>query len=154
MVDGRKRDIHLEALNTDTFVRCLFCGVSTPVQRTSESHYVKGVELSHLLLTVRPHTFSRPLKSTTGKQILYHRDYLEAIYKNPAINCQQSSHNPLFIQHLSIPVCLVLTICAPPIGIMSDWCRDLMLGYRTRLRILALIIHGMVGRHIRDRGSP
>lgn len=84
---------------------------------------------------------------------MYRRDCVEDLYKNPSLNCQQLKHHPFFVQHLGILINLVLTIYAPPAGVISDQCSDLMWGCQSRLQTLRLIRRGMLGRHIMESGS-
>ena len=62
---------------------------------------------------------------------MHFRDCVQATCKNSLIDCHQPSNHPLIIQHLCILVNRVLAIYSPPVGIIRNRCRDLMLGCRS-----------------------
>lgn len=85
------------------------------------------------LLDICLQTTSRPVKPVAVKQVMHLRNCQKTPCKNSRLDCHQPSYHHLVVLYLGVPIDLILTIDAPPVGIMRSLCRDLMLGSQRRL---------------------
>lgn len=69
--DGRERDFHPTASNSNIYELGVFGGVLSLVKNTSETRYVLSVELFHNFLTIGTQTPIHPLELLAGKQDMY-----------------------------------------------------------------------------------
>lgn len=84
---------------------------------------------------------------------MYRRYCEKTSCKNSPLDCHQSSHHHLVVQHLCVLLNMILTIDAPSIGLIRNGCSDIILGCQSRLWIMGLIRRGMAGRHLWLSGS-
>lgn len=76
MSDRRRKSVHPVASNSNIYEWVIFGRVPPHVERTSESHYVWGVEFPHNLPVITPHSPSHPLKRVAVKQFMHCMNYV------------------------------------------------------------------------------
>ena len=117
----------------------MFGGVSPLVQMSPESLHIKCVELLHLLLALKAKASSHPLYPMAGEEVMHSWHNGKTLGTKSPLDYQSSSQDPLVVEKLRIHVYLVLALNTQPVGLISNWCKDVGQGFWSIICTFSLI---------------